>query len=218
MKTDTLKASCYGMLISFLGSLPLGTLNITATSISIQDGVQAGLFFALGSMTTELVCVRIALQMLNRLSQKVRLFNAFKWMTVILLLVLAYSSFISAAEMKSFGNNIFSSSNIHPFLSGILLSALNPLHVPFWLGWSAILADRNILTNTKQYYPYIIGIGTGTIPGFMVFIYGGPYIIEKLKNHQSAVNYAVGIVLLITAAIEAYKLVSKRLQTKEVIA
>jgi len=216
MKIEILKPGFWGMIISFLGSLPLGTQNIAATSISIQGGVRAGLFFAVGSMMIELICVRIALQMLSRLTQKMRMFNIFKWVTVLLLLILSYSSFMAAAEMKSFGNNIFTSTNIHPFLSGVLLSALNPLHIPFWLGWSTILVERNILTSSKQYYPYIIGIGTGTILGFLVFIYGGHYMIERLNNHQTTINYTVGIILLITAAIEIYKLVFKRIFAKNI--
>jgi len=36
-----------GMFISFLGSLPLGTLNIAAMQISISDGVVPALKFSL---------------------------------------------------------------------------------------------------------------------------------------------------------------------------
>jgi threonine/homoserine/homoserine lactone efflux protein len=216
MKTDLLKVSCWGMVISFLGSLPLGTLNIAATSISLQQGVRAGLFFAFGSLIVEFICVRIALHLLSRLTKSIKVFNAFKWITVLLLFTLAYYSFEAAVQLKAFGNNIFTGINIHPFFSGIILSALNPMHIPFWLGWSTILADRNILTRVAQYYPYMVGIGTGTILGFLVFIYGGHYFLQKLKNHQSTVNYTVGIILLLTAAFEIYKMLSKKVPAKTI--
>ena len=50
-----------GMLVSFIGSLPLGTLNIAAMQISIQDGIRAAIFFSIGSLTAEIIYVRISL-------------------------------------------------------------------------------------------------------------------------------------------------------------
>src|SRR5262245_499155 len=50
-----------GMLISFLGSLPLGTLNIAAMQISISNGVLQALQFSLGSLLAEMIYVRLSL-------------------------------------------------------------------------------------------------------------------------------------------------------------
>jgi len=209
MKAQLIKAGWWGMLVSFLGSLPLGTQNIVATSISIHDGAQQATLFSFGSLFIELICVRIALMLINRISKQIKLFIVFKWVTALLLLAFACGSFIAAIEMKSFGDTIFTSYHIHPFLLGMLLSILNPLHIPFWLGWSNVLMDKNILTSAKQFPAYMMGIGTGTILGFQVFIVGGNYVIQQLSAHQSAINWSIGIVLCITACIEIYKLIYK---------
>jgi hypothetical protein len=47
-----------GMLISFLGSLPLGTLNVAAMQIGITDGYTAAILFSLGSLLVEMIYVR----------------------------------------------------------------------------------------------------------------------------------------------------------------
>jgi threonine/homoserine/homoserine lactone efflux protein len=44
-----------GLFISFLGSLPLGTLNIAAMQLSISDGVRQALLFSLGSLLAEVI-------------------------------------------------------------------------------------------------------------------------------------------------------------------
>jgi len=173
MRLQFIKAGWWGMLISFVGSLPLGTQNVTATSISVNQGAANATFFAIGSMTIELICVRIVLLAIGKLTQKTRLVNLFKWLTVLLLLLLAAGSFIAAVSMKTFGDNVFTAHHIHPLLLGALLSVLNPLHIPFWSGWTTVLANRNILTSPKQYHAYMAGIGVGTILGFEVYIYGG---------------------------------------------
>jgi len=51
----------WGMLISFLGSLPLGTLNIAAMQIGIQESIKDAIWFSLGSLLVEMIYVRISL-------------------------------------------------------------------------------------------------------------------------------------------------------------
>jgi len=209
MKSQAIKIGWWGMLISFLGSLPIGTQNVVVTGISIHDGAQQATLFSFGSMIIELICVRISLSLINRISKQIKLFIVFKWITALILLALAFGSFMAAIEMKSFGDTIFTSYHIHPFLLGLLISTLNPLHIPFWLGWSNVLMDKNILTSARQFPYYMMGIGTGTILGFQVFIVGGNYAIQQLSDHQSAINWTIGIVLCITAIVEIYKLIYK---------
>ena len=49
------------MLISFLGSLPLGTLNIAAMQIGIQESLNHAIWFSLGSLLVEMIYVRVSL-------------------------------------------------------------------------------------------------------------------------------------------------------------
>ena len=209
MKSQAIKIGWWGMLISFLGSLPLGTQNIIVTGIAVHDGSQQATLFSFGSMIIEIICVRISLSLISRISKQMKLFIIFKWLTALILLALAFGSFKAAIEMKSFGDSVFTSYHIHPFLFGMLLSTINPLHIPFWLGWSNVLMDKNILTSARQFPYYLMGIGTGTLLGFQVFIVGGNYAIQQLSDHQSAINWTIGIVLCITAIVEIYKLIYK---------
>ena len=53
-----LKIFFVGMMVSFLGSLPLGTLNIAAMQISITDGVMAAILFSAGSLLAKIIQYR----------------------------------------------------------------------------------------------------------------------------------------------------------------
>jgi len=44
-------------LISFLGALPLGTLNISATQIVVQESTGAAVYFAVGCLLTEMIYI-----------------------------------------------------------------------------------------------------------------------------------------------------------------
>ena len=50
-----------GLFISFLGTLPLGTLNIAAMQIAVSDGIWPALNFAIGVLLVEIIYVRISL-------------------------------------------------------------------------------------------------------------------------------------------------------------
>ena len=198
------------MFISFLGSLPLGTMNVTATNIAVKDGTYAGIQFMLGALVIETVCLCITLAAMEWVRKQQKLFRAFEWVTAILMLILATGSFIAAYNMKAFGNNAFTAYNISPFLLGLLLSTLNPMHIPFWFGWTTILINRNtLLPGKNNYIIYVCGISVGTVAGFNVFIYGGHYIVQKLSGNQNILNWVIGTVLLITALIQLYKILYK---------
>jgi threonine/homoserine/homoserine lactone efflux protein len=202
----------WGFIISFLGSLPLGTMNVTATNISIQLGAYPAFIFALGTLVVEAVCVYIVLQAMQWVSKQQRFFKVFEWLTVLLIFILSVSCFIAALKMKSFGNSVFTKYNLRPFVLGLLLSTLNPLHIPFWFGWSTVLLNKKILIPQQKYFfVYILGISIGTIAGFDVFIYGGNYIVQQLMGKQNILNWVVGFVLLGTVLIQVYKMQRKKL-------
>jgi threonine/homoserine/homoserine lactone efflux protein len=210
---QSIKIFYWGFVISFLGTLPLGTMNVTATNISIKQGTFSAFIFASGTIVVEGVCVYIVLQAMQWVSKQQRFFKIFEWLTIILILALSISCLTAAIKMKGFGNNVFLKYNLNPFLLGLLLSILNPLHIPFWFGWSTVLLKKNILIPKSKYYlTYISGISLGTLAGFDVFIYGGNFILQQLSDKQNMLNWVVGITLLITAAIQLYKIQRKRLQ------
>ncbi len=204
-----IKLFWWGILISFLGSLPLGVLNVTATQLSVENGVKAAFIFALGAMFVELVYVCITLRAMHWVSKKIKLFRLFEWVTTILILALSINSLMDAVNMRGI-SSIAPAESKHAFFSGMLLSSLNPLHIIFWFGWSTLLIEKKILhANKSNYNIYATGIGLGTIAGFGVFIYGGNYIIHQLLFNQTFINWIIGIVLLITAVVQAYKIKRK---------
>src|SRR3954464_11376598 len=97
-----------GMFISFLGSLPLGTLNVAAMQISILDGAKAAILFSLGSLTAEVVYVRLSLIAMDWIRKQKKIFIFLEWLTLIIVLALAISSFYSALHPAMHKNIILS--------------------------------------------------------------------------------------------------------------
>lgn len=199
-----------GMLISFLGSLPLGTLNIAAMQIAISDGIKPAILFSLGSLTAEVVYVRLSLVAMDWVRKQQKLFKILEWVTLLVVIALAASSFYAALH-PSVEENVILSSKVHRYLLGLGMSAVNPVQIPFWFGWSTVLFTKGVLLPKNSHYNmYIIGIGLGTLIGNCLFIFGGRIIADKINNNQGILNWVIGGIFAITALIQLYKMIRKK--------
>jgi len=199
-----------GLFISFLGSLPLGSLNIAAMQISITDGVMPALLFSLGSLTAEVVYVRISLVAMDWVRRQKLFFKVLEWVTLLIVVALAVSSFYAAFH-PSVEKNVILSSTLHRFWLGLFMSALNPVQIPFWFGWSTVLFSKKILEAKNIHYNfYIIGIGLGTLLGNCVFIFGGKLVADKINHNENILNWIIGGIFAITAAIQLWKILKKK--------
>lgn len=197
---------CYGLLVSFLGSLPLGTLNIAAMQISISDGIQPALYFAIGALLVEAVYVRLSLVAMDWVRKQAKLFRWLEWITLFILLALAAASYYAAFNASE-TKNLLLSSTLHRFWLGLGMSAFNPVQIPFWFGWSAILFSKNILQPKESFYnTYIVGIALGTLAGNGVFIFGGRLMVDILNANQNMLHIIIGSVFALTACIQVYRM------------
>ena len=85
-----------GMLVSFLGSLPLGTLNIAAMQISVSEGISSAIMFSAGSLFVEIIYVRLSLVAMDWIRKQEKLFRILEWVTLLIVVALAISSFYAA--------------------------------------------------------------------------------------------------------------------------
>jgi threonine/homoserine/homoserine lactone efflux protein len=194
---------CTGLLISFLGTLPLGTLNVLAAKMAVEDGIRPAIWFSLGALIVEMGYVRLSLVAMDWIRRQRKWIKILEILTVMIILFLAAGSFWAAAH-PSRGSNIvlgfISPAPIPRFLTGMVLSAINPLQIPFWFGWSTVLFNKKILQPRRDHYNvYITGIGLGTFAGNAVFIFGGRFLITALGMHQALVNIVIGVIFAVTA-------------------
>jgi threonine/homoserine/homoserine lactone efflux protein len=205
-----LKIFFTGMFISFLGSLPLGTLNIAAMQISITDGYTQAILFSLGSLLVEMIYVRVSLVGMDWIRKQERIFRILEWVTLAIVLALAISSFYAALHPKT-EKNIILSSTLPRFILGAAMCAVNPVQIPFWFGWSTVLFTKKILLpRNDNYNSYILGIGIGTFIGNCVFIFGSQLIVEKLNANQSILSWIIGGIFAITALIQIWRMIKKK--------
>lgn len=205
-----------GMLISFLGSLPLGTLNVAAMQISITDGVYPAVLFSSGSLLAEVIYVRLSLIAMDWVRKQHKLFKILDWVTLAIVVALAVSSFYAATHTQV-KENVILSSTLNRFVLGFGMCAINPVQIPFWFGWSTVLFTKGVLQPKNSHYnTYIFGIGIGTLFGNCVFIFGGRLIAEKISSNENILNWVIGGIFALTAIIQLWKILKKKDTTHQI--
>ena len=200
------KVFFWGLIVSFLGSLPLGTLNVAAMQISVQENILNAVYFSLGSLTVEMIYVRFSLIGINWIRKQKHIFRWMEWITVAIVVALAVGSFIAAGKPHH-AKNVMLNNDIHRYFLGAMLSAINPVQIPFWFGWSTVLFNKNILKPKNSYYNlYIIAIGLGTLLANCVFIFGGKFLVDKLNTSGNLLNWIIGGIFALTAVILLIKI------------
>lgn len=204
------------MLISFLGTLPMGTLNVTAMQIGIQESVTHAIQFVFGSLIVEMIYVRISLVGINWIRRQERIMKAMQWITLLIIVALAAGSIIAALNPAG-SKNVVLQNDMHRTLLGMFMCAINPVQIPFWFGWSTVLFTKKILEPVnKQYNFYIVGIGLGTLAGNSLFIFGGKYIAQRVQNSEAYINWVIGGIFSLTAIIQLYKIINNKAATDRI--
>jgi threonine/homoserine/homoserine lactone efflux protein len=188
----------WGLGISFLGSIPLGMMNVSVLQTAAQKGLSAGIQFSLGAILIEMLAVRILLVGTGRFLNRPNWFAFFRGLTLLLLTVLAMGSFWAAFQPVSFKSAPILWEN--PFLSGMVFRLVALNMIPFWIGCNTALLSKSILLPlTGQFNQYVVGIGIGSLLAHLLYAWGGNLTANLFIQYHFEFNILVGLVFLGTA-------------------
>ena len=205
---DLLRVLFLGILVSFLGQLPLGNVNIAATQLNVQESQKNAWKFAAGLVVIEVTYLRLALTGINWIITNKLLFIILGWTTVALFMILGVASFMAARKQSEDKKALMLNNKLDRFLLGLSISAVNPVQIPFWLTWSLYLINAKMLHPVAiEYNVFTIGAGIGTLSGLAVYIYGGKWAIQKMKANNKSLNKFMGIVFIVVAFLQLYKMI-----------
>jgi len=159
-----------GFLVSFIGSIPLGYLNVVGYDIYRNRGLYPAIHYLLGVIIIEFFVIFCTLVFAKKLTSNLKLIRFIEAFSVIFMFVLAYV-FFSSGHSEQLNGTISSNVSQHFLLAGILLSSTNFIQIPFWLSWNLYLLNGNHIEVSKfKKYFYVFGTVTGTFFGMLVLI------------------------------------------------
>ncbi|MEQ8714447.1 MAG: LysE family transporter [Cyclobacteriaceae bacterium] len=191
-----------GLVVSYLGSIPPGTLNLTVIQLGIKEQHSAALNFAFASALVEFFYAGIAVKAQLYLTSNPAISGYFQLVTGCLLLVIGLINLLYRRKGRADTSKDVSAKG--GFWRGFVLSSLNPMAIPFWLAVTAALqsAEWLLITNQNLIF-YLLGISSGT---FILLLQASRLGI-RLKHLQenSFLMYRLpGIILISLSAYTFY--------------
>jgi threonine/homoserine/homoserine lactone efflux protein len=201
-----------GWLLSFLGQLPIGTMSITATQIAVQENYAHAWKYSLGVAIVEMLYLRIVLSGVDWILQHRIFFIVLGWLTVAVFLILGALSFIAASRQHQDKKALLLNNRLNRFWLGLSMSTLNPAQIPFWFIWSSYFLDIKLLhSGVAEFNVFTFGAGTGTMSGLVAYMYGGNWLIAKMRTSNKTLNKAMGVIFIIAALAQLYRTLHKQL-------
>ena len=200
-----------GAIISFLGQLPLGNMNLTATQISVQENFKSAWKYGTGIVLVEIIYLRLALTGMDWVVEHKQLFTIMGWITVVMFIALGVMAFVIARKQPGAKKGLLLNNNMNRFLLGVVVSGINPAQIPFWFLWSTQLINSKALApTTAQFNLFTVGAGLGSIAGLAVYIHGGRWVINKMKTTNRRLNVFMGIVFILAGLFQLYNMLFKK--------
>src|SRR4026208_105518 len=208
---ELLKVFFIGFPISFLGQLPLGNMNLTATQLSVQENLKNAWKYGLGIVLVEIIYLRLALTGMDWVVEHKQLFTIMGWITVVMFIALGVMAFVMARKQKGEKKGLLLNNKMDRFLLGVIVSGINPAQIPFWFLWSTQLINSKVLEpTTSQFNLFTVGAGLGSLAGLAVYIHGGKWIINKMKTSNRKLNVFMGIVFILAGLFQLYNMLFKK--------
>ena len=208
-----------GFLVSFIGSIPLGYLNVIGFEIYSKLGVSNLILFLLGVVFVEMFVIYFTLIFAKQLVSNKKLMKIIDFFAILFLFIIGYSFFASSNKTMDEEGILEKYASYSPFLIGFFLSAINFLQVPFWTGWNLYLMNGNYISIVgKLKLFYIVGTLIGTFTGMLSLV----LILNVLsQNTTSFSKYVIPVVIpLFFVALGLFQMVKvykKYYRTKTIV-
>jgi hypothetical protein len=200
---------CVGFLVSFIGSIPLGYLNLIGFDIYMQTGIEQLMYYLFGVVLIEAVVIYCTLQMMHKLHLNPKWKSRVSVFSILFLFFMAYyfySKDVKIAENTEVTTTLF---QFPAFLTGVFLSCLNFAQIPFWMSWNLLLTNGNYISveKTPKWF-YVIGTLIGTFSGMLLLISG----IKSISNlgfiHNQTISKSIPLLFVCLAFFQIYQLIT----------
>ncbi len=183
-----------GLIFSFLGSIPPGTLNVCVLQLGIEKKIAAALRFALAVSIIEYPYTWIAVQFEYWITSSLVVTENFQLITAIVMTVLGVFMLWTARKPSTFSVRF----NESGFRRGMILSILNPMAIPFWVGITAYLKAQGWidLSTTGLLHTYVLGTAVGAMLLLTLFTFMAVRLAPYVQ-HNRFIKIIPGLTLLV---------------------
>lgn len=197
---DLLYVFLIGAFFSFIGSIPPGTLNLSVLQLGLEGKVKTALRFAVAVAIVEYPYTWIGVEFQQWITSSPLVIENFRLITAIVMVIIGLLNLWSAEKPTSFSVKF----NDSGFRRGLILSVLNPMAIPFWIGVTAYLNAQGWMNLTSSWllHSFVLGTSVGAMILLTLFALLAKKLARYVKNNR-IVKRVPGFTLL-TLGIYAF--------------
>jgi threonine/homoserine/homoserine lactone efflux protein len=181
--------------VSYLGSIPPGTINVTTMQYAVLGQPRNSFYFALAASLMEFIYAGATVRFQLFLSETTAFSNYFQLITGVAMVALGFSNLFAKRSKLETTQNKTSARN--GFKKGLILGLANPLTIPFWLAITAYLLGNNLITlEGGLFWYYLTGISMGTF-ALLLTVRGLGRKFQQIAENHFLVHQVPGIIFLL---------------------
>ena len=203
-----------GFIVSFVGSLPLGYLNIIGVEVFSKFGINSLISYLLGVIVIEAVVIYLTVIFAKQLSENNKLMKSIDFFAVFFLLLLAYLFYAHSNQTPEEHNYLEGYVQYSPFLIGMVLCGLNFLQIPFWMAWNLYLMNAKYISlGRKLKFHYIFGTLVGTFWGMLAVIILLDSLSQKILDYSKwIIPIVIPLFFVVLAFFQTVKVYKKHIR------
>lgn len=191
-----------GLIVTLIGVIPPGLLNMTAAKISLKDGHSRGIVFSIGVSLTVIAQTYIAVLFARYLSNHSDIVDILQRVALVIFVLISVYYLFIAKEKPQSSEDINNRSKRNRFFFGMFLSSLNMFPIPYQAYMSITLSSFGLMDFEKtNIISYVAGAAMGTFVMLYIYIFFFDKIkSQKLTSHKN-MNLSIGIITAVIALI-----------------
>ena len=199
-----------GFFIAFLAVIPPGLINMTAAKISLQEGKNEAISFAIGASVIIFFQTFIAVLFARFISNHQEIVSTLQEIGIFVFSLLSIYFFWIAKKPKKIKTDSRVKGKSNRFFLGMLLSTLNLLPIPFYVFASMTLAASGYFIFDKiPVAEFVIGVMSGSFTVLYIYIVAFKKIENKTEFLMRNINTIIGSVTTFMAVLTLFKLLYK---------
>lgn len=189
-----------GATVCFASTLPFGPINLTVAKTTVEKSRLRAFEVAVAAAAVEtfqvLLAVWFGLVISNFLEDNI----LFRALVATVFVVLGMIIFQRQPSRNLNANDHYFGSEIK---TGLLVAAINPQAIPFWIiALAAINDNTDLAFQGLELTLFLVGVFAGKVLALTGFITASNFLKTHLDESSRLVNHALGVVLVLIGLIQ----------------
>lgn len=190
-----------GFWVSYLFSLPPGMISLNVLQDTIRKGLKHAALLALAAVLVESVQAFVGVKFAEWINSHPGLKLGIEIFIIPVFLIMgAINLYRGIKELRSpvDPTEAKPKRTIGSFGKGLIVSALNPVAIPFWVFYSAFFQEKGWLDVSKNSYILLFTAGTtlGTYACLMTYGILSSFIAKKIHAIKVWINIIIGVLFI----------------------